>query len=311
MADSTLQGNNTESNWVLTKADLQSVLFGSNSALLLQTVIFANNASSDGSGRLEVLVNVTGSTENIELPYAYPNGTNCVLGDPGLGYPPPLYPNLTILNEPSPSTGNNAVFYQDRPQERDSVIFLGPYTLNETFSLFSMTMAILDNDSAEDLLGWLTVVIDVSMLYSIANSPEGLGSTGEVLLIGPAEPDNKFSQEIRGSSVESASNREVHFILPPQSNSTLGNRHGGQYMNKTFNDTPFRMSSYPAVVDAWTMNNSAINNAGAIISSCNEEDLMVSVGYATVSNRLVDWVLVIERSYGNTLCVWLYLSLTI
>ena len=59
------------------------------------------------------------------------------------------------------------------------------------------------------------------------------------------------------------------------------------------------MKNYPAVVDAYTSQNNIANNAGAMISSRNEEHKLVSVGYATISTSFVDWVLVLEQSHGE------------
>jgi osomolarity two-component system, sensor histidine kinase SLN1 len=48
-----------------------------------------------------------------------------------------------------------------------------------------MTVAVNNNTSRSDILGWLTVVMDVRLLYGIVASPEGLDSSGEALVISP------------------------------------------------------------------------------------------------------------------------------
>ena len=59
------------------------------------------------------------------------------------------------------------------------------------------------------------------------------------------------------------------------------------------------MDDFPAALDAWSQNNSKIYNAGALISTHNEENIHVSAGYARVPIDLVDWVLVFEQGVNE------------
>jgi hypothetical protein len=120
-----------------------------------------------------------------------------------------------------------------------------------------------------------------------ADSPEGLDTSGQILLIGPTGVLNKFPNDlnIRNASMEVVARQEVEFLLPPQSNSTLDNRHSLRSSSVAAFELPFRMASYPAAVDAWTAKNRAINNAGSMISTHNEENKTVSTGYSQVSNH--------------------------
>ena len=240
-------------------------------------------------------MNVTGIGigKAIQLPYFHPNGTPVYLGEPGLGYPPALYPNFTYnytqSNELQTYIGSTKLDY-------NTTFFIGPLNTNDSFSLFSVTMAVNNNTSRTETLGWITVVLDASMLYEVVLSPEGLESTGEILLIGPTVKHNKFKTEIRGTTANEDLTQQVRFVFPPQSNNTLGNRHSLRSWESGNSSTPFSMSAYPAVVDAWTRHNHAVNNAGSLISTTNEQNIKVSAGYATLSTRLVDWVLVFEQS---------------
>ncbi len=175
------------------------------------------------------------------------------------------------------------------------MLLLGPLVVNDSFALLSATIGIINNTSRHDLLGWLTVVVDASMVFDIQNSREGLGNTGETLLIGPTRYNNRFESDPRNVSPDSVKNRDVSFVLPPNDASK---RHATrQSISNTM--LPFSMGSFPAVVSAWTKPNKGPNNAGAYISTKNEEGHRVSAGYATLAASFVDWVLVIEQSHGE------------
>ncbi|KAL6241541.1 Histidine kinase osmosensor [Rhinocladiella similis] len=288
-------GNTSDENWVRSESDLQGAL--ADGSLMVQAALFPN-VGEDGSNSSNALLNVTAAgVQPIELPYTYPNGSNVYLGDPGQGYPPTLYPNLTYGAKVS-GRNYSTVLYDGQVITPGSPLFIGPMAINESYSLLSLTVAIINNTSRSDVLGWLTVLVNCEMLYNVQNSLEGLGSTGEMLLVGPDTTYNHFDMKIRGSSPEQVGKEVVRFVLPPLSNSTLQHRH--QARASVANATvPFKMSSYPAVVAAWTKNNNAVNNAGAYISSHNEDKTKVSVGYATISHTLVDWVLLVEQSHGE------------
>lgn len=145
----------------------------------------------------------------------------------------------------------------------------------------------------------MTVVVDARLLYDVAATSEGLGQTGQVLIIGPPTQDNLFPQNIAGDTSAQLGSVPVWFVLPPQSNSTLGYRHNLRAFGIGNPDLPFTMKSYPSVLDAWSQSNSEINNAGSHISTHNEQGKRVSTGYAQVNSDLVDWVIVFEQSYGE------------
>lgn len=247
------------------------------------------------------LLNVTGdgAIGKVVLPYTYDNGTQVFLGDPGPGYPSFLYPNFTYIDGPTnvsrikydanaPTNLSQYAEQEERILNYDSVLIQGPLYLNETSSLISVTVAINNNTSRSDVLGWLTVVISAQLLYEVVSSPEGLASIGEVLVVGPFIDDNRFYQQVIGSSAAENFGVIVDFVLPPYSNATLGYRHNLRAFGTGNPDIPFPMAQYPAVLDAWCKQNNQINNAGAMISTTNEEGIKVSVGYARMSTPLVD-----------------------
>ena len=295
-----LQGNNTDANWSRTYADLQGAMSGGFNNILLQAIIFPKNDT--GTGDVHGLVNVTGDIPGpaVKLPAVNANGSEVYLGNGGLGYPPQLYPNLTYTSTPvNESFNESRAFYNDNELLPDSTLILGPYPLNATFHLLSMTVAIKNNTSHSDVLGWLTVILNPSLIYDVTTSPEGLQETGQVLLVGPVTTNNLFSHNVKWSDPASAGSQEVRFLFAPQSNSSLGNRHDRRAFGRGDPSLGFPMRAYPAAINAWTKNNSAINNAGAMISSRNEEGDNVSVGYATLSTPLVDWILLFEQSHGE------------
>ena len=244
---------------------------------------------------LNGLLNVTATDLNntIPLPYNDPNGSPIYLGDVEGGYPASLYPNLTYSSNTSSVSAN--VSYMGRQLDPNGMLLLGPLVLNETSALLSATTGIINNTSATDLLGWITVVVKMDMIYDIDSSPEGLGNTGEVLLVGPTQRDNLFTHDPQTASTTQLSEVPVKFILPP---STAHGRHS-QRANASTATTPFPMSLYPAVEAAWTQQGNGLNHNGAKISTRNEEGKRVSAGYARVTGSNVDWVLVVEQSHGE------------
>ncbi|KAK5449301.1 Histidine kinase osmosensor [Exophiala xenobiotica] len=290
-------GNDSAENWGRSQTDLQGAL--GDGSLLVQAVIFPN-AYDGNQTAVNGLVNVTaGDLPPVKLPNTYPNGTDIYLGDPDQGYPAMLYPNLTY-GDTIPGTNYSNVSYEGQSIEPGNPLFIGPMAINGSYSLLSVTVAMINNTSRSDVLGWLTVLVNCDLLYNVRDSPEGLGSTGETLLVGPATNTNHFKPEIRGSDSGQDEDQSVRFVFPPQSNSTLGNRHQARasLANATLS---FPMSSYPAVLAAWTKRSTAINNAGAFISTNNEEGAGISAGYATISNSLVDWVLIVEQSHEEVI----------
>ena len=244
------------------------------------------------SGLLNVTANGLNGTA-IKLPYAYPDGSQVYLGNDAYGYPPSLYPNLTY--GPNTSTTSADVFFRGQKLDPAGMLFLGPLIVNDSLALLSATLGIINNTSRNDVLGWVTIVIDASMIFDLQHSPEGLGKTGETLIVGPTAIGNRFDRNPRNASASAVENNEVRFVLPP---ANAQNRHQRRSTSTT-SMSPFRMKSFPAVVSAWTKHNDPPNNAGAYISSKNEEGDSVSVGYATLTASFVDWVLLVEQSHSE------------
>ena len=225
----------------------------------------------------------------IMLPGRSENGSRVFLGAPGSGFPPQLYPNFT---ENAQDQDGSYVSYGDRRLHAGSALMLGPLYLNNDSALISMTVAISNNNSRTDILGWLTVVLDARTLYKVANDPVGLGKTGETLIISATPADNLFAQPVQSQSGSQNSHVEVNFILPPASNSTLDNRHS---VRKADPYLPFTMGDFPCVLAAWSTDTGNINNAGSYMSSHNEQGNKIACGYAQIRTNIVDWAVILEQ----------------
>lgn len=300
-------GNNTAANWVRATTDLQTGIGGGGLlSSLLQARIVSKNGT--GVGGPYGLLNVTATLPTpVRLPATHANGTPAYLGDSGddgQGFPPNLYPNLTFTSTVVNSTFNvSTAFFNGKQLYSNTTLFLGPFLVNETFALASITVPINNNTSQSDVLGWLTVVLTCSTIFDILDSVEGLGKTGQVLIIGPATQENRLlgSPEYDDNSglISKASARSelVSFVLPPAHNSSRSTKQSSHLYGNV--NTPFQMQQYPAVVDAFTKENGADRNAGSKISSTNEDGKTVSVGYALPMSAMVDWVLLIEQSHAE------------
>lgn len=142
----------------------------------------------DGPLGTASMLNITGNgNSGIELPYNHPNGTPVYLGEGGtigeeltLGYPASLYPNLTILKtDDNPLTANYLATYNGMVLGFGSNLVLGPMAINESFSLLSMTLPVIENNSYNNVLGWLTVVstspVGLFDIEKSADKPAGPG----------------------------------------------------------------------------------------------------------------------------------------
>ncbi|KAI5272956.1 putative histidine kinase HHK5p [Aureobasidium subglaciale] len=296
-----LQGNNTAANWLLAQSDFNAAIAGPASgavgqALMLQGKIFPRDANGP-NGYSSVLNATSENLETILLPYKAPNGSDVYLSDTDYGYPPELYPNLTYFSVPvnNSYSESRARYNGEVLQSPNSTLLLGPYHVNTTFSLLSLTMPVINNTSAIDVLGWLTIVCDARLIGSVIASAEGLGSTGLTLIVGPTNTTNHFPNGLLYSSSDNTSvpysDIGGRFIWPlPKQHS---DRHPGS--SGAINPPSFPITKYPAVVTALTQDQHSMGNAGGDISTRDEAGKGVSVGFAIPDTRLVDWVVIVEQ----------------
>ena len=297
-------GNNTDANWARADMDMQSALSGgSSTAMLLVAQVVSKNGT--GVGGPYGLLNVTSPDiqGTIPLPHQYSNGTPVYLGDDGPGYPVAAFPNLTFTSTVINDTFNRSdAFWNGEPLYSNSTIFLGPWMLNETFALFSLTVPVVNDTSGDDILGWVTIINSAVSIFDVADATEGLGDTGQILLVTPTTRDQRLSANLtipgtHRANAAVAKHQDVRFVLPPVQNSSRSTRHSLRTYGTP--KSPFQMQSYPAVLDAYTTSTGTPNNAGSIISTTNEQGYDVSVGYALPQSPMVDWALLVEQSHSE------------
>ena len=299
-------GNNTDANWSRAASDLQSALLGGGSSdLLLEAQVFSKNGT--GVGGPYGLLNVSSPTlaNTVPLPFLNPNGTSIYLGDNGTGYPVQLYPNLTYTSTVINSTFNRSdAFWNGQQLYNNSTIFLGPWPLNGTFALLSLTVPVVNDTSSADVLGWITIIANAESIFNIEQSVEGLGDTGQILIVAPSTSTQKLPNNIQAvgstrANRTAAKTQDVQFVLPPTQNSSRSTRHSKRAYGMP--NLPFQMQSYPGVLDAYTSESGFPNNAGSLISTRNEENDHISVGYALPMSPIADWALIVEQSYTEVI----------
>ena len=151
-------------------------------------------------------------------------------------------------------------------------------------------------------MGWLTVVLDASLITNVINAPQGLGDSGLTLLFGPNNVTNNFPRSylFNAQHPNPPQNAQVHFVVPP-TNRTDVQRH--QEATSNLNPPPFAWNRYPAVQQGFTEPTGAStnDNTGSVVSTTSENGDRVAVGYAFVTSSLVDWLIIIEQSHSE---VW-------
>lgn len=289
-------GDNSAANWEQPKVDMLGAINGQGSlgqSLLHQSIIFPKNA--DGPAGSRGLLNTTGTNDawQIKLPYNCANGSQALLGMAGCGYPPALYPNLTYATT---ADGTQHAIYDGvtiGPGAQDALL-IGPYAVNSTFSLLSLTMPMINNTSAADVLAWLTVIMDARLIEQVVDSTEGLKQTGETLLIGPTNKSNIFPGDVWYSTNGGHPPQDFDVRYVTTLNASEGARHPGHTYGEA--NLPFVANQYPAVDDGITKTTDEEDNSGALIKGHNEAGAPVAAGYAVPLIGFVNWLVVVEQA---------------
>lgn len=284
-------GNTTNDNWQRTGEDFDAIFSGNvKTGVAIQARIYAYNSSS------QVLFSRTASTvANIVLPYKTESGDTVTLGDDD-GFVPQLYPRFTVETIPYNATFNTyEARFDGRTIDNTSYLFSGPYRVNDTLSLVSITLPIINNTSSIDLLGWLTVVLDASLITSVVDALEGLDDSGLTMLFGPGNVTNNFPSDYLydAAQIDAPHDVDVRFLVPPTPRNIV-NRHGAA--SSSLDPSLFSWSKFPAIRAAFSQPTGMTNNAGSLIYTSNEDGKSVSVGYAVVSSSMVNWAIIIEQS---------------
>jgi osomolarity two-component system, sensor histidine kinase SLN1 len=260
------------------------------------TVQLANSSRPDASNTTILQATAAGISDTLLLPYANLDGSAVYLGDDGFGYPPNLYPNFTYS---AFTNSSQQIIYRNQTLDVDSILVLGPYMTNTTFAILSMTIPVINNTDATDILGWMTMVLDATFILQPLISPEGLENTGQTLLLGPANRTNLFPPGYLYNSKPQISpippNVTCKFVIAP--NATAG-RHSQYAFGKTMNVS---WASYPAIRQGFTEISGQYNNAGSLPSTANENGIAVAVGWAVINSPYVNWLLMVELAHNE---VW-------
>lgn len=293
-------GNNTEQNWTNATQDTLAAIGGdlsSGQALLLQARIHGRDTT--GPAGLRPLLSATANNaQEIELPYTFANGSRATLGSSpdGLGYPPWLYPNFTYSTGPSMNgvVSSRATYDGATIQagtDRSSLL-LGPWVINDSLSLVSITVPIVNNTGQDETLGWLTCILNGSLISSVMDDREGLGDTGDTIILGPATSSN-FSPVPAANNSDGKPEFEVRYVLPLSKN--YRKRHPDHVRgtaNPPFNASRSR-TIYKAVERGYQ---NPMNASGSSIRAQTEAKHPVSIGFAKMNSPLVDWTLLVEQS---------------
>jgi osomolarity two-component system sensor histidine kinase SLN1 len=291
-------GNNSIENWSRVGEDYDAIFSGDmRTRVAIQARIYADNSSDI------VLFSRTARTMmDVVLPYLTPDGQNATLGDPNNGFIPELYPKFSVERIPFNDTFDAyKAHYEGRTIDNTSYLFSGPYRVNDTLSLVSITTPIINNTSSIDTLGWLTCVLDAALITNVVNAMEGLDNSGLTLLFGPDNATNTFPPEYLYTAQKPSAPRDVQvrYLAPPTQRDDVVQRHG-QY-DTALDPPPFDWTQYPAIRKGFTEATGATNNAGSMISTNSEDRENVAVGYAVINSSMVDWMVVLEQTHGE---VW-------
>ncbi|KAJ8128255.1 hypothetical protein O1611_g5380 [Lasiodiplodia mahajangana] len=299
------KGNLTAENWSFAIQDLQTALNSGGASNLLQAKLFSRNETGDPNG----LVNVTADNiSNILLPYKALDGSDVYLGNSTFGYPPTLYPNITYYpsTDPDPLEPNSTIvvarpFPDIRIDSSVDGLVLGPLVINESYALISLTLPVRQTSMTRIVLGYMTVVAEATPIIDIVSSLEGVGDTGDVLLIGPSTGWNRFSKynlpaNATNPAAANFSSVDVQFVLPPVPRENQTNRHTEHDFASGSYGQPFKVSEYNAAYKAFTAKNPTVNNASSMLSTTNEQGIAVAVGYARPPTALVNWTLIVEQT---------------
>ncbi|KAJ6103996.1 hypothetical protein N7523_010316 [Penicillium sp. IBT 18751x] len=290
------EGNTSASNWASSITDVQSALGGRGYLDLYQAILFARS----GEVTQERLLSVTSATvPEIILPYTRANGSQVLLGSDDGGYPPSLYPNLTYTKSASDNSITVHAF-PDYPLGLTSALLLGPLRVNDSFSLVSLTLPIINNTSDTDLLGFMTIVASAANVQSVVTSRDGLGNTGQVLLIGPSRAENTFASSAQPATATSPPNAaalaqaEVHYVFEPTPLPGQTGRHRG-----ISTDTSWQLSRYKMALKLMLESYENENNSISELSTTNEDGYHVAVGAVRPASSLVQWILIVEETHNE------------
>ncbi|CEJ61363.1 hypothetical protein PMG11_09898 [Penicillium brasilianum] len=288
-------GNDSTSNWSNSILDFQSALGSRGFLSLYQVMLYSRNGENGDSP----LLNVTSDTlPDITLPYTDANGTAVMLGDEV--FPPMLYPNLTYTQSANDNSSWTVRAFSDYTLGLSTTLLLGPLWVNDSFSLISLTLPIVNNTSDTELLGFMTVMASAASIQDVISSRDGLGDTGQVLLLGPSRPENLFAGDAQPATATSTADSagladaQVHYVFEPTPLPGQMSRH-----REMTTSTPFALSKYPVALEVMRQSYDQENGSISRLSTTNEEGARVAVGAIRPQTQLAEWILVVEETHSE------------
>ncbi|KAJ5175769.1 Two-component system protein B [Penicillium canariense] len=288
-------GNESSANWNNSILDVQSALGSRGYLSLYQATLY----SRSGDGGVSRLLNITSdSIPDITLPYGYANGSSVKLGSDV--YPSMLYPNLTYTRSSDDNDSFIAQAFPGYSLGQSTSLMLGPLRINDSFSLVSLTVPIANNTSSTEILGFMTVVASAANVQDVVASRDGLGNTGQVLLLGPSRPENTFASNAQPATATSApdtaalADARVHYVFEPTPLPGQESRH-----SSVTTDTSFPLSRYQTALEIMLEPYRNENKSISHLSTKNEEGTRVAVAAIRPQTTLAQWILIVEETHAE------------
>lgn len=145
-----------------------------------------------------------------------------------------------------------------------------------------------------------SIVASAANLQSVVSSRDGLGNTGQILLVGPSRKANTFASSEQPATATSAASAaaltgaQVHYIFEPTPLPTQASRHSGMST-----DMPFILSTYPTALQVMLQPDLNVNRAISHLSTRNERGANVAVGAVRPQSTLVQWILLVEETHSE------------
>ncbi|KAF3907657.1 hypothetical protein AA313_de0206233 [Arthrobotrys entomopaga] len=194
-----------------------------------------------------------------------------------MGLPDKLYPRASNISTTAPS--KLAMFNEESIESRQALL-LGPVQVNTSYYMVSFTVPVLNTTGNRVLLGFWTILLDAQLLVDIINTTQGMGTTGQTILVGPNTITNVFEPNDQNFN----DTTEFRYLLPPVRTPDLYH-------------TVDTMGSFPVVKSAYLNADETDPDAIAELDASNPSGERVGVGYSVInfSNRhFADWALIVE-----------------
>lgn len=145
-----------------------------------------------------------------------------------------------------------------------------------------------------------SVLASAANIQDVISSRDGLGNTGQVLLLGPSRPENLFAADAQPATATSAADSagladaQVHYVFEPTPLPGQASRH-----RQMTTSTPFALSKYPMALEIMLQPYGRENKSISRLSTTNEEGAQVAVGVIRPQTQLAEWILIVEETHSE------------